>query len=208
MKKSGVVYLGNSKFIALVRENLIIVIFTLIFALGTLISTVFIGSESLKNLSEGFLDLFLKNRISVGFFSQFLFSFVFSFIFIFSAFIFGTSLLGIAFVPFIIFSRGIFSGLLLAALYTDFGLIGIAVNLLSVLPGTIVCVLALINVSSDSMNLSYQIGKTVIGNGQNIYKFNITRLLKKYSLALIITAIGSLFEVILFNLFQNFFALG
>ena len=208
MKKSGVVYLGNSKFIALVRENLIIVIFTLIFALGTLISTVFIGSESLKNLSEGFLDLFLKNRISAGFFSQFLFSFVFSFVFIFSAFIFGTSLLGMAFVPFIIFSRGIFSGLLLAALYTDFGLIGIAVNLLSVLPGTIVCVLALINVSSDSMNLSYQIGKTVIGNGQNIYKFNITRLLKKYSLALIITAIGSLFEVILFNLFQNFFALG
>ncbi len=208
MKRSGVVYLGNSRFITLVRENLIIVIFTLIFALGTLISTVFIGSESLKNLSESFLDLFLKNRISVGFFSQFLFSFVFSFVFIFSAFIFGTSLLGMAFVPFIIFLRGIFSGLLLSALYTDFGLIGIAVNLLSVLPGTIVCVLALINVSSDSLNLSYQIGKTVIGNGQNIYKFDITRLLKKYSLALIITAIGALFEVILFNLFQNFFALG
>lgn len=208
MKKSGVVYLGNSKFITLVRENLIIVIFTLIFTLGVLISTLFLSSKSLENLSAYFLELFLKYRISTGFFGQFSFTFIFSFIFIFCAFIFGTSLLGMAFVPFFIFVRGMFCGLLLCALYTEFGLTGIAVNLLSVLPGTLISLLAYINVSADSINLSYMIGKTVVGNGQNQYKFDISKLFKKYAIALFITALGSVFEVILFNLFQKFFALG
>ncbi len=209
MKKSGVVYLGNSKFITLVRENLVIVIFTLIFTIGVLISTLFFNNKSLENLSFGFLELFLKYRISIGFLGQFLYSFILSFIFIFCVFIFGTSLLGLAFVPFFIFVRGMFCGLLLSALYLEYGLSGIAVNLLSVLPGTLVCLLALINVSADSINLSYIIGKTVVSSSsRNIYNFDTSRFFKKYAVALLITALGSFFEVVLFNLFQKFFALG
>ncbi|MEE0945468.1 MAG: hypothetical protein U0M42_01400 [Acutalibacteraceae bacterium] len=207
MKKSGVVYLGNSKFVALVRDNLLIVIFTLIFALGVLFSALPFLSSLLKNPSQEILSLYLNSRLENAFFEQFFTTFLISFSFIFSAFVFGASLMGLAFVPFIIFSRGLLSGLLLGALYSQYGLSGIVVNLLSVIPGTVICVLALINVSSDSLNLSYSICKTVIGSNSVGYKFKFVNLLKKYAVALFITIIGSLFEVLLFNVFKKFLEL-
>lgn len=208
MKKTGVVHLGNSKLISLVRENLIIVIFSLIFVLGVLAGALIISGGFLRNEAENLLSAFIKVHIYSGFFKLFLSNFFISFVFLFLVYLFGTSLLGLAFVPFIVFTKGAISGLLLCGLYSSYGLTGIAMNLLTVLPGTLICTLALISGAGHSLNLSYSLGKMILSEGQSLYKIDIARFLKSFCLLLFVTAIGTLFETFLFSVFQKFFALG
>ena len=208
LKKSGVVYLGKSKFLTLMRENLIIVIFTLIFTFGVLCACLLFNYNHFENESDLLLNFFVQLRCEFNFLRLFVSSFFLSFIFLFLIYLFGTSLLGLAFVPFVLFVRGAISGLLLCGLYSEYSLTGIAVNLLTVIPSTLISVLALIDASGHSLTLSYSLGKMIINEGQAYHKIDIKLILKKFCLHLFIITLGALFEAFMSFLFNRFLVLG
>ncbi len=204
MKATGVVHLGNLKILTAIRENLAIVIFTLLFAFGVLLGVLFFADNKMLAESEAILDLFNDIRKNYAFSKSFFTLFIFEFAFLFAIFLFGTSLLGLAFVPFIIFVRGAFSGLLLCGLYSNLGLTGITLNLLTLLPSTIINVLTLISGAGCGLDLSYSLCKLLLNGGLH-NKVNIKFVLKKFGLYVFIITVGTLFEAFSLFAFKKFF---
>jgi len=208
MKKTTVVHLGNFKLFSLIRENLIIVIFTLIFAFGVLSSCWLYSAGHFLKETDFLLESLISVRASSSFFKIFFYSFLLSFIFLFLTYLFGTSLLGLAFIPCVLFFRGAISGLLLCGLYSGYSISGIAFNLLTIIPGTIIAVLALISASNCCLNLSYSLGKMVLNEGKALYKIDIKMFIKSFAVLLFVTIIASLLETLLSLSFQKFFIMG
>lgn len=208
MKKTKVVHLGSSKIFSLIRENLIVVIFTLIFVSGVLLGCLIFSGGSFTKEAGILADFFVASKADSSFFRIFFSSFLLSFSFLFLTYLFGTSLLGLAFIPFIIILRGLISGLFLCDLYTSGAINALVVNLLTVIPGTVISVLALISAASKCLNLSYSLGKLSIGDGQTLHKIDIKRYLSGFALLTLVTAISALFEAFMSVAFQNFFNFG
>ncbi|MBE6729573.1 MAG: hypothetical protein E7568_05005 [Ruminococcaceae bacterium] len=208
MKSSGVVHLRNFKFISVLRDNIGIVVFTLLFTLGVLIGTLLFSSDFFIDEANSIVEIFSNLRSSGTYLKIFSATFVFSFAFLFAVFLFGTSLLGIAFVPFIVAIRGVFSGLLLSGIYTRYALDGITLNMLTLIPSTIICVLVLIKSATESLNFSYSLGKLAINEERRASSLNIKYVIKRFCLYILITVIGCLFEALLAVVFKKFFVLG
>lgn len=205
MKATGVVHLGNIKFFALIRENLSVVIFAIIFAVGVLISVLLYDNNHFIDASNYIVDIFNNMRSGFSFSKAFFTTYIFELTFLFSIFMFGTSLLGLAFIPFIVFIRGAFSGLLLCGLYSSLGLTGVTLNLLTLLPATIINVLTLVSGAGSGLNLSYSLCKTILNGGSLHSGLSIKFVLKKFGLLCLILIIGTLFEVFLLFAFKKFF---
>lgn len=208
MKRTTVVHLGNFKLFSLIRENIVIVIFTLIFAFGVLTSCWLFSAGYFQSETDFLLESLINVRSSTSFFKVFIYSFLVSFIFLFFTYLFGTSLLGLAFIPCVLFLRGIVCGLLLCGLYDGYSISGIAFNLLTIVPGTVISVLALISASNYCLNLSYSLGKMVLNDGQMLYKIDIKFFIRSFALLLFVTVIASLLETLLSLAFQKFFVMG
>lgn len=204
MKTVGVVHLGSFKIFKSLRENLAIVIFAIIFCLGVLISVFLYSKNYFLSESDYICDAFDSIR-SLNHFSKIFFPiFIFEFTFLFAIFIFGSSLLGMAFIPFIIFIRGIFSGLLLVNLYSNHGLTGITLNLLTLLPSTVVFVLTYITGAGYMLNISYSISKLLISSKHNVINFK--SLMIKFGIFVLIITMGALLEAFSILVFKRFFA--
>lgn len=208
MRKTKVVHLGSSKLFSLIRENLVVVIFTLIFALGVLLGALIFRGGNLTKEAGLLADFFVTSKADSPFFKIFFSSFLLSFLFLFLTYLFGTSLLGSAFIPFIILIRGLVSGLLLCDLYTQGAVNALVINLLTVIPGTVISVLALLSAAVKCLNLSYSLGKLSIGDGQALSKIDIKRYLSSFALLTLITVIAALFEAFMSVAFKNFFNFG
>ncbi|MBR2044267.1 MAG: stage II sporulation protein M [Clostridia bacterium] len=208
MKNTKVVHLGSSKLFSLIRENLIVVIFTLIFSFGILFGCLIFKGERLQLLADSLTDFLILSKSDSSFFRLFLSSFLVSFVFLFSIYLFGTSLLGCAFIPLILFLRGMLSGLLLCDLYTYGAVNALVVNLLTVIPGTVISALALLSAAVKCTNLSYLLGKLSIGDGQALSKIDIKRFICGFALLVFIIAVAAMFEAFMSIAFKNFFNFG
>lgn len=205
MKTTGVVHLGNIKLFKTVRDNLSTVLFALVFTLGVLISVILVSKHCLNRESEFILDFFNQFRTSYSFSKVFFIIYIFEFTFIFFIFIFSTSLFGIAFIPAIVFMRGTISGLLLCGLYSTMGLTGISLNLLTLIPSTVINVLSLISAASYGLEFSYTLSKIIINNNHYDKELSFKTMVKRISLPIIIIAFGSLLEVFSMFVFKKFF---
>lgn len=208
MKKTRVVHLGSSKLISLIRENLIVVVFTLIFVIGVLFGCLSYKGGFLLKEAEILSDCLISSKADSSFFMMFFTSFLLSFIFLFSSYLFGTSLLGSAFIPLIVFLRGLISGLFICDLYSMGVINALVINLLTVIPGTVISVIALISASVKCLNLSYSLGKLTIGDGQALHKVDIKRYLISFAVFVFVTAVAALLEAFMSTAFQSFFNLG
>lgn len=208
MKTTKVVHLGSSKIFLMIRENFIIVIFTLFFIFGVLLACVLFDNNCLIKEAGLLTNFFVTSKSDNTFIGIFLSSFLLSFSFLFIVYLFGTSLLGIAFIPVIVSLRGFIIGLLLSDLYSSGTLNALIINLLTIIPGAIVSVLALICASSRCLNLSYSLGKLSIGDGQALHKIDIKRYLSGFSILAFVTIVSALFEAFMSIAFRNFFDFG
>ena len=208
MKKTKVVHLGSSKFISLIKENFIVVIFTLIFTFGVLLGCLIFRGGSLLSQATMLTDFFIFSKVGSSFFKVFFSAFLLSFLFLFLTYLFGTSLLGMAFIPLIVSLRGFVSGLILCELYSLGAVNALVINLLTVIPGTVISVLALISGACNCLNLSYHLGKLSIGDGQALHKIDIKRYLSRFAVLTLVTVIAALFESFMSIAFQNFFSFG
>lgn len=205
MKKTKVIHLGGSKFITAIRKNLIVVFFALIFTIGFLSACLIYRSGNLLNFSKSLSDIFVSAKLDSSFIKIFSISFLTSFIFLFLVELFGTSLTGCAFVPIVVFVRGLFYGFTLCDLYSVGKLNALIVNIIIILPSAIVSVLALFSASAKSFKLSYFLGKLSIGDGQALTNVDIKRYLLSFVIYIIITLFSALLEAFMSTAFRNFF---
>ncbi len=208
MKKTKVVHLGGSKFIMLIRENIVVVIFTLIFAFGVLLGSLFFRNGKLLDEAKILAEFFVNSKANSSFFRIFFSSFLFNFIFLFITYLLGTSLIGSAFIPVVMFLRGFFSGLFLCDLYSFGAVNALVINLLTVVPGTVISVIALLCASVKCIGLSYSLCKNSIGEGQSLNKIDIKRYLLSFALFVFLTAFSAVIEAFMSVAFQSFFNFG
>ncbi len=204
MKNTKVIHLGGSKFITEIRNNAIVVFFALIFAFGFLCACLINRTGNLLNFSKHISNLLISLKLDSSFLRVFSISFLFSFIFLFSIELFGTSLTGCAFVPMIIMLRGALYGFALCDLYSYGTLNALVVNVIILLPSSIICVLCLFSASANSIKLSYFLGKLSIGDGQALTNVDIKRYLLSFVIYIFVTIFSALLEAFMSTAFRNF----
>jgi len=123
------------------------------------------GIISLKKF-EGYLDFsqkcfneFISLRSCDEFFKITFGSFLNSFSYIILVFIFGCCAFGVVVLPFIVFSCGLNYGSMIALLYSQHTLKGIAFNAVVILPASVLFVAALILSARESVGFSLKIAK-------------------------------------------------
>lgn len=205
MKKTKVIHLGGSKFIATIRENIIVVFFALIFITGFLLACLVYRTGNLKEFSKTLYDVFVSVKLNGSFLKVFSISFLTSFVFLFLVELFGTSLTGCAFIPLLILVRGLIYGFVLCDLYSLGKLNALIINIIIILPSAIICVLTLFCASAKSINLSYFLGKLSLGDGQALTRVDIKNYLLSFVIYVFITVLSSLLEAFLSTSFIDFF---
>ena len=151
-KKNKKIFILN-----LFRQNKTFVLLSVIFLFG-----IFIGAISGENIDnktfENINKLFLSNIEARGT-NSFLYIFVSSlsssFIFILLAFFMGLSMWGCILLPIIPFFNGFCLGISQNYLYCSYGIKGLGFQLLVLLPGIFISVIALLLMSREAMRLSH-----------------------------------------------------
>lgn len=146
---------GYSKILSFIKENniLIILLFFFFFGFG-------FGIFSLNHFdgyitySQTRLNDFISLRSCEDFFKIFFGSFLNNFSYIILLFIFGTCIFGVAALPFVVFSNGLAYGSMIALLYSQYALKGIAYNAVAVLPPAALFVAVLILAAREAINFS------------------------------------------------------
>ena len=149
-----------NKFYSVIRTNLVPIIFCLMFLFGFgfgITSTV--KSQSFFDFSKRLFDDYTFLRLNSEFLKITCNSFLLSFTYIVLLFISGASVLGIAVLPFAVFYKGITYGAIMAYLYNEFSLKGIAFNSVMILPAATVFVTAMILSACESFSFSLKLAK-------------------------------------------------
>ncbi len=208
MKHSTILYFNRFKTINTVKENSSFIAFTVLFLLSVFAGSLLFSAGKTTLLSETLLKIFVTNKISLPFFKVFLISILTEILFLGLCYIFGTSLIGIAFIPAVIFLKGFLLGVLLANMYVNFKLQAIAYNLIIIIPATCISVLALITGACNSLNLSYCLGKLLVSEGQSENKPVLKNTLFRFLGLLAITIISALLQSVMFIAFIKYFDFG
>lgn len=204
MKKAKVIRLGGLKFISTVKENSVIVLFTVLFSVGVLFGCLLYKYNVLCTFGSSITKAFIYSHKTDSFCEILFSTFILSFCFLFVTYLLGTSLLGMAFIPCTLFTRGLFSGLMLGELYSNGVMNALITNLFTLIPGMLICVPALICASKQSLDFSYNIGKLISGEGQSRFNIDIKRYLVHFCLITVLTLLGATFESFLSIFFRKF----
>ncbi len=208
MKHSTVLYLNRFKTISAIKENSSVIAFTLLFIISLFAGCLFFSADKTDFLSEALLKTCVTQKISQPFFTVFMLTFVAEVLFLIFVYLFGTSLIGIAFIPVVIIAKGFLLGVLLGNLYLNFKFQAIAYNLIIIIPASCISVLALITGACNSLNLSYCLGKLLISEGQSENKPQLKKVALQFLGLLAITAFSALLQSLMFIAFINFFEFG
>lgn len=145
------------------KKNKTVIILLIIFSIGF-----FIGTVSLENF-EGFKDFFILrledfsalraqgNIIKISFDS-----FLFYISVIVLAFIIGSSILGMVFLPLLIVFCGTYYGSLITLLYSEYSFKGVAFCAIILLPSTVIFAVSLILATIESFGFSLRIAKLTL----------------------------------------------
>ncbi len=208
MKHSTVLYLNRFKTISTIKENSSVIAFTFLFIISLFAGCLFFSAGKTDLLSEVLLKTCVTQKISQPFFTVFLLTLVTEIVFLMLIYLFGTSLIGIAFIPVVIITKGFLLGILLGNLYLNFKFQAIAYNLIIIIPASCVSVLALITGACNSLNLSYCLGKLLISEGQSENKPQLKKVALQFFGLLAIIVFSALIQSLMFVAFVNFFEFG
>lgn len=183
------------------------VFFTLMLVLG-----ITAGSIASKNISKealNSLDLFfttnISSRIENGGIGAFCGSFCSNFLFYLLTFLFGLSLWGIAFLPFLCFFKGFGIGVSAGYLFTSYGFTGVLFYLTILLPGIFLFSMVLVYMSTSSYNISGRILKFLFSKEDFSIISSFKIYFKKCLLYLLITFFSALLDMSLWYVFAGLF---
>lgn len=185
----------------------VVAFFTLMLVVG-----ITVGSMTSKNMSKdtlNSLDLFFTTNISMrlqnGGLGAFCSSFCSDFLFYLSTFLFGLSLWGIVFLPFISFFKGFGIGVSAGYLFTTYGFTGVMFYLAILLPGIFLFSMVLVYMSSSSYNISKRMLKTLFSKEDISIISSFKIYFQKCLLYLLITFFSALLDMLLWYVFAGLF---
>lgn len=208
MKHSSILYLNRFKTITTLKENSSIIAFTVLFTISLFSGCLFFSTEKSKVISDLLFNFCISQKFNHSFIWIFIVTALFEAVFLISLYLFGTSLIGVAFIPSVIVLKGFFIGILLSYLYVNFKLQAIAYNLIIIIPAACISTLALIYGACNTLNLSYTLGKILISEGQSDNKPNLKRIVLQFFALLAITFLSALIQSVMFVAFIKFFEFG
>ncbi len=208
MRKSAIVNLNSSKFLITVKQNYLVIIFSIVYVLGIIIGTFFSSKNSAINSAvANYFSEYLSSRHLVGFFKVFLTSFFDLLPFALAIFLCGTSLVGVALIPFAIMFKGAAFGMFSAYLYSAYLLKGIAFNALMLIPTNILAALALIICGRISFNFSLVLIKASIPRGHSVNLYNSFQIYcKSFLISIIFLVLSAIFDALMSVGFMNLFS--
>ena len=190
-------------------KNKSFTIFSIIFIFGFIIGSVVFKNSS-DNFSAKISSLFLSNfemRKSLNFFNLLTESTFSSFIFILVIFLMGLSAIGLTLIPPIVFLKGYCLGILQIFLCEKYGLKGFLFELLILLPGTFISLIATILMAKEAIKISNIFSSLLlnISHWQNNEK-HMKNYLLKTGFVLILVVVSAFVDVFFNFLFLRFFS--
>lgn len=151
---------GLNKTLMFFKNNKYSIILTLFFLAGLFYSAyLFEEGSSLEKIFENYITDTVFSRTDKSFFNVFINSFFRFMLFVLLVFVFGSSMFGIIFIPFIILIAGFIYGNLASVLYSEFELLGISFFAVILLPSAVIFILTLIFSAKESIKFSLKLAK-------------------------------------------------
>lgn len=209
MRKGIIVNFKKFRLLNNTKINKTFIMLSLFFIAGITVSVfVFNKNTTFADFSKKIFDNYISIHISSSFLKKFFATFLKYFIVLIIYFLFGTSMLGVAVIPFLTFWQGILYGNISAYLYTVYALKGIAFNAIVLVPPTIVFTVCTFFAAKDSVNFSLLIAKLTFPNSKPASMFvDFRKLCTKYIIYICITVISVIADILLNALFLKFFKL-
>lgn len=205
--KLNLKYSHNLK--ALIINNKSLAVLACILLLGIFLGSLSVGAMKttvINKIGVLFLDNF-KNRSSEPLFFIFISSLSSVFIFVLLAFFMGLSVWGFIMVPFVPLVRGICIGFTQSYLYSQYGLYGIAFQLVVLFPGIFVSSIAILLITKEAMALSHSLSNVFIFNETNYKKRSeFKTYLFRGSCVFALTTLSAIIDTLLNFAFLRFFS--
>lgn len=208
MSRSTVLKLNRYALITELQKNAGVLLFAVLYAAGLLTGCLMDSAGVLPGISDSLFCYLVGTCVSSGFARILFASFLLPFAFLFCVYLFGTSLLGIAFVPVFVVLDGVAGGLISGLLYVNYGLSGVAFNLLILSPCNCIGALCLIAAAVHSLKLSYTLSRFLFAEGQSAGNLNIRRYAVSFATLTLICAIGAMIQALFSIAFRSFFGIG
>ncbi len=207
MKKGIILNLKPLKLLNYVKLNKTFMAFGLLFIAGVIVGTTWLSQNSwLSDITKSFLESFLLLHKNASFFNKLYLSIIKYFVILILYFVSGTSMFGVAVIPFILMWQGIITGNIVSLLYSQYSLHGIAFNAIILIPPFSIFTVCCFFAARYSIEFSLSIAKITMPNSRPITLHNYFKeYCIKYLIVLSITIICTLIEIILNVLFLNFF---
>lgn len=205
--KLNLKYVHNLK--ALIMNNKSLAVLACILLLGIFLGSLSVGAMKttvINKIGVLFLDNF-KNRSSEPLFFIFISSLSSVFIFVLLAFFMGLSVWGFIMLPFVPLVRGICIGFTQSYLYSQYGLYGIAFQLVVLFPGIFVSSIAILLITKEAMALSHSLSNVFIFNETNYKKRSeFKTYLFRGSCVFALTTLSAIIDTVLNFAFLRFFS--
>lgn len=208
MKRTTILDLSRFKFLKGIRDNSSLIAFFVLFLLFVFCGCLFFKFNIFRTLGRIVSKYYFGSQISVDFHVCFLFSFAVSFAFLFISYLFGSSVIGVAFIPAVVALRGFLTGIFLSFIYSNYGLTSIAYNLLIFIPSTCISVLAMLTGSCSSISLSYNLGKMLFSQGKAFSKDYLKNFIMLFFALLALSVVSALINALLSSAFLKYFRMG
>ncbi len=207
MRRSTIVNLNTRKFVKILKQDYLTVIFAVIFLIGIIVGVIAVGRNSVAGtVAQQQFSAYVESRKDAGVFRIFISAFFDVLPLGLITFLCGTSLVGIALCPLAVCYKGFSYGIISGYLYKIFLLKGIAFNALVLIPTTLVSSIALIICGKLAFNFSLILARASIPKGQSVNLYNSFQLYcKRFAVSLLLLALSSMIDAIMSVAFLHFF---
>ena len=207
MRKGIIVNLKRFKVLDYVTLNKIFIILCSLFIAGIAIGSVVLPksnwlSETTKTIFENYISVHNSNL----FFKKLLIFFFRYLIVLILYFLSGSSMLGVAVIPFITVWQGILFGSVSSYIYVTYGLSGIAFNAIILIPSEVIFTVCCFFAARYAIDFSLLLAKLTLPRSKpaSLY-INFKNYCGKYSIFIALSLICAIIDIILNLLFLNFF---
>lgn len=197
MQKGTVVSLKHFKHIIdFIKQNWRILLLAIFFVSGIMFATMSVGKDGyiIEHLSR-FSNNYIALRQSKDLFRIFLKSFINNSLFLVFVFILGSSVNGVTLVPLFVGVKGYYLGFLIAHIYANYDLKGIALTALIIIPPAIINMIFIFIFSKYAIGYSLRIVSITLpnSNGKNL-NLHFKQYVKQLFITLIPILIAAVFD--------------
>lgn len=208
LKRTTILNLNRIKLLNNISKNPRIFLFFVLFLLSLFCGCLLFNNEIFSNFGKSIFDFYYSKRIGNSFHSNLIFYFLVYFIFLFISYLFGTSIIGVAFVPAVIAFRGVSTALFICYIYGNYGFQAITYNLLIFVPATVISVLVLLTGASDCVNLSLNLGRLLFTDCKVLNNTLGKKFVVLFFVLTVLSFIAALINTLLSFAFLKYFSLG